>query len=47
MSGLQVSENPIEKAATQLKLVCKNRTTRPLSLWDAEYGCACFVKQNI
>ena len=46
MSGLQVSENAIEKAAAQLRLVCKNLPTRPLSLWDAEYGCASFVKQT-
>lgn len=39
-------ENPIEKAAAQLRLVCKNLATRPLSLWDAEYGCASFVKQT-
>lgn len=39
-------ENPIEKAASQLRLVCQNLPTRPLSLWDAEYGCASFVKQT-
>jgi len=39
-------ENPIEKAAAQLRLVCQNLPTRPLSLWDAEYGCASFVKQT-
>lgn len=39
-------ENPIAKAATQLKLVCENLPTRPISLWDAEYGCASFVKQT-
>ncbi len=38
--------NPIEKAASQLRLVCKNLPTRPLSLWDAQYGCARFVKQT-
>ena len=37
-------ENAIEKAAMQLRLVCKNLPSRPLSLWDAEYGCASFVK---
>jgi DDE superfamily endonuclease len=39
-------ENPIQKAATQLKLVCENLPTRPISLWDAEYGCASFIKQT-
>lgn len=39
-------ENPIQKAAAQLKLVCSNLPTRPISLWDAEYGCASFVKQT-
>jgi hypothetical protein len=38
--------NPIEKAAAQLRQVSKNLPTRPLSLWDAEYGCASFVKQT-
>lgn len=39
-------ENPLEKAAAQLRLVCQNLPTRPLSLWDAEYGCASFVKHT-
>jgi hypothetical protein len=39
-------ENPIEKAAAQLRLVCPHLPNRPLSLWDAEYGCASFVKQT-
>lgn len=39
-------ENPLEKAAAQLRLVCPPKPTRPLSLWDAEYGCASFVKQT-
>ena len=39
-------ENAIEKATSQLRLICKNLPTRPLSLWDAEYGCASFVKQT-
>ena len=39
-------ESPIEKAAAQLRLVCQNLPTRPLSLWDAEYGCASFVKKT-
>jgi len=36
--------NPI--AAAQLRLVSQNLPTRPLSMWDAEYGCASFVKQT-
>lgn len=39
-------DNPITKAAFQLRLVCQNLPTRPLSLWDAEYGCASFIKQT-
>lgn len=39
-------DNPITKAAAQLQLVCQNLPQRPLSLWDAEYGCASFVKQT-
>lgn len=27
-------ENPIQKASAQLKLVCENLPTRPISLWD-------------
>ncbi len=38
--------NPIEKAASQLRLVCQHLPTRPMTLWDAEYGCASFVKQT-
>lgn len=37
------AETPIEKAAAQLRQVCQKLTTRPLSLWDAEYGCAPFL----
>ena len=33
-------DNPITKAAAQLKLICQHLPQRPLSLWDAEYGCA-------
>lgn len=36
-------ESPITKAAWQLKQVCKYLPTRPISLWDSEYGCAPFV----
>lgn len=38
-------DHPIAKAAKQLRLVCPHLPTRPLSLWDVEYGCASFVKQ--
>jgi hypothetical protein len=37
------AETPMEKAATQLAQVCQKLTTRPLSLWDAEYGCAPYL----
>ena len=39
-------DNPITKAAAQLKLVCQHLPQWPISLWDAEYGCASFVKQT-
>lgn len=39
-------ETPIAKAAAQLILVCLQLPNRPLSLWDAEYGCASFVNQT-
>jgi len=37
------AENPINKAIWQLKQVCKYLPTRPISVWDSEYGCAPFV----
>lgn len=37
-------ETPLEKAAEQLQQVCKALEKRPISLWDAEYGCARFLK---
>ena len=37
-------ESPLEKATVQLKQVCQAMDERPLSLWDAEYGCARFVQ---
>jgi hypothetical protein len=40
------AESPIEKAVMQLRQVCQKLTLRPLSLWDAEYGCAPFLKQT-
>jgi len=36
-------ENPIEKATWQLKQVCEHLPTRPISVWDSEYGCAPFI----
>jgi DDE superfamily endonuclease len=36
-------ENPIEKATWQLQQVCKHLPTRPISVWDSEYGCAPFI----
>jgi hypothetical protein len=36
-------ENPIEKATWQLQQVCEHLPTRPISVWDSEYGCAPFV----
>ena len=37
-------ESPLEKAASQLSRVCQGMNERPLSLWDAEYGCARFLQ---
>jgi hypothetical protein len=39
-------ESPIRKATAQLKAVCEQIPSRPLSLWDAEYGCAPFIVQT-
>lgn len=36
-------ESPLQKAASQLRQVCQAVDSRPLSLWDSEYGCASFV----
>lgn len=36
-------ENPISKAVWQLQQVCPQLPSRPLTLWDIEYGCAAFV----
>lgn len=40
------AESPIDKGVNQLRQVCQKLATRPLSLWDAEYGCAPFLKQT-
>lgn len=37
-------ESPLTKAADQLQQVCEALDHRPLSLWDAEYGCARFLQ---
>lgn len=39
-------DSPISKAVSQLKTVCGQMNTRPLSLWDSEYGCAPFIRQT-
>lgn len=39
-------ENPITKAAAQLKLVCENLPTRPISLWDAPVWLCKFCETN-
>ena len=36
-------ENSIQKATWQLQQVCEHLPTRPISVWDSEYGCAPFV----
>jgi hypothetical protein len=36
-------QTAIGVASTQLRRVCEQFSERPLSLWDAEYGCAPFV----
>ena len=36
-------ESPIDKAVWQLKQVCEHLPSRPISVWDSEYGCAPFV----
>ena len=38
------NQKPVEQAAQQLRQVCQHLTVRPLSLWDAEYGCAAFLR---
>lgn len=38
--------SPIEKAANQLRQGCQKLTQRPMSLWDAEYGCAPFLQKT-
>ena len=40
------AHTPIETAAAQLRQVCQRLTIRPVSLWDAEYGCAPFREKT-
>ena len=40
------SESPIGKAVAQLRQVTAQLPTRPVSLWDAEYGTAPFVNAS-
>ena len=39
-------ENPLSRAAFQLKQICRHLEQRPLSLWDSEYGCAKLLQQT-
>ncbi|MDJ0799164.1 MAG: NF041680 family putative transposase [Calothrix sp. MO_167.B12] len=39
-------ETPIEKATWQLQQVCEHLPTRPITVWDSEYGCAPFVHKT-
>ena len=41
---IESTTDPIQKGANQLRRVCDLSKTRPISLWDSEYGCASFVK---
>ncbi|WP_339381502.1 transposase, partial [Brasilonema bromeliae] len=43
MNASQGAESPIEKATWQLQQVCEHLPSRPISVWDSEYGCAPFV----
>jgi len=43
MSAVPCWESPIDKAVWQLKQVCEHLPSRPISVWDSEYGCAPFV----
>jgi hypothetical protein len=36
-------DTPFEIGSRQLQRVCEKLSNRPISLWDAEYGCAPFV----
>lgn len=37
------TETPIQKGSDQLRQACEKVSQRPVSLWDAEYGCAPFI----
>lgn len=38
-----VDQKAVEAGAQQLKAVCAHLPSRPISLWDSEYGCAVFL----
>ena len=40
------NQKPVEKGAQQLQQVCQSLSVRPLSLWDAEYGCGAFLQMT-
>lgn len=37
-------QKPVMQAAEQLRQVCQRLSVRPLSVWDAEYGCGAFLQ---
>ena len=39
------ADNPLSLGAKQLRQICAQLPTRPLSLWDSEYANASFLKQ--
>lgn len=43
---IRSDEKPIPKASGQLRQVCQYFSQRPITLWDAEYGCAAFLQQT-
>lgn len=42
-----LTQKPSETGAEQLRQVCKVLPVRPLSIWDAEYGCAAFLLATV
>jgi len=40
------NQKPVEKGAQQLRQVCQSLSVRPLSIWDAEYGCGAFLRMT-
>ena len=37
-------QKPVMQAAEQLRQICQQLSVRPLSVWDAEYGCGTFLQ---